>query len=354
MVRISQISWGSFSAYEGPFFRGDVEFSLPPNPDFWDKCMYVLASTEGKINAINAYDVCIMSLGFTQWCDKFFLATNLLGYIQEHHSDPEFVNKQLVVPLQLSKATFKKNSKGQYRFFFLDERGEVNTNEKQRQLYFNGSSGKKGEWSNDQKTHAKQWAVGLASLLSVPEAIQSQMAMTKPRLINFVPTDTQKILFDDEVEPTSWVLAARAALISFAANNPKWATQAFKNALLYTTHERWSKEWVINLLKDLTYYQADQIAGKKIYPIRYDAIRKPLQRLFEVELPTASELKNYKATDVVEVVPPVEEKPQEQEKVIEVKEEIKPTEKKVEKVSSKTNILEQVAKFLLSFFKYLK
>lgn len=283
-IDASKIAWSAYGNFSGPYFRGTIDYPLLDNPDFLDYCLEVLSVTEGKMNAVNGYDSCIISLGTIQWCDKIFSATNMLGYIQEYHSNPNFVNEILNIPLNLSGASFKKTLSGKWRFVFNDNRGEISSNTKQRDLYFKGASGKKGEWSEEQKSHAKEWAAGFANLLADPEAMKYQIAYTKPRLMSFVSNEAKEILFqnneatnDNEKKLT---LLIRTAYISFAANNPKWALEALKNAVAASKYEKWSYEWVVDVLRELTFFK-----GIRIYPIRYEAIRPVLERIYKISLP---------------------------------------------------------------------
>jgi len=106
MIQPSDIKWSGYGDYEGPFWSGKKKFSLPSNHDLIDEFIYTISSVEGNLDAINMYDVCMLSCGMIQMCDKFFLFTNFLGYVQENNE--ELVPKYLSEILKASNAVFKK------------------------------------------------------------------------------------------------------------------------------------------------------------------------------------------------------------------------------------------------------
>ena len=56
-----------------------------------------------------------------------------------------------------------------------------------------------------------------------------------------------------------------------------------------TTCTKWSKEWSINLLKQLTFGPS-----VTIYPVRYNVIRPKIEEIWHIELPkTAKDLDQY-------------------------------------------------------------
>src|SRR5690606_23339570 len=85
-------------------------------------------------------------------------------------------------------------------------------------------------------------------------------------------------------------LAARAADRSCAANDPPWANRHLQKFM--TGHQAvpmWTRDWLLGLLRELTF--GPKVA---IYPHRYDKIRPVLERLYGVKLPDFSdELKTW-------------------------------------------------------------
>ena len=54
MVQPSDIGWGGYGGYEGPFFRGVIPFDASHLPTFEDKAVAVITATEGgHYDAIN-------------------------------------------------------------------------------------------------------------------------------------------------------------------------------------------------------------------------------------------------------------------------------------------------------------
>lgn len=288
MTAPDEIGWGSYNQYEGPFFRGRVPFDLtdadrpaavagkrPPDP----RTLAVITATEGgRYDAINMYDRCIVSVGLIQWCEAGqYGVSNLLGAVAQR-------DRALLLPLSRTLddagADFGPNKQGKWRFSFDDERGEVDTAEKQRQLFLGGSSGLKGGWTDAQKAHAKRWAAALADVLAQPGARSAQVAFTLPKIEAFATPEAKRILFDDALPDEGWVGALRAAFLSFAVNLPAVASAQLKLAAAEATAPKWSAEYCDAVIRRLT-------LGPKIaiYPHRYRAIRPVLERLYGVTLP---------------------------------------------------------------------
>lgn len=301
MITISNIGWGNYGGFEGPFYRGKIKFYLSSNPDFLELCFAVLGATEGGCyDSLNFYDRCVCTGGIIQHCNvaPIFGVDNMLGLVAER-CGIDYLLQTLKPALDASNSTFKQNVQGKWRFHFLDERGEVNTADKQKQLFWRGT-GLKGSWTEENKLYAKQWAACMANVWINEEAQRAQVDYTKPKLLSFVMKDAKTILFDDGDATNPWVLATRAAFISFAANLPLNANKSLLQAVKESKYEKWTPEWCYDVLHYLTY--APNIA---IYPIRYNAIRPVLEKFWGVTLPkNAEELKkrSWLTTPVVVVV----------------------------------------------------
>jgi len=279
MTTAEQIAWGGYQTYEGPFFRGTKSFVTPPNPTKNQKYLAVVTATEGgHFDAINAYDRCIISTGLIQFCEaSYFFTSQLLGAIAEH--DPGLM-APLAPALKASGASFVKTARGAWRFQFADARGEVDTAVEQQQLFLLHSNGHKGTWDDASKAHAKLWAASVANVLAQDAAMAVQVDFTAGRLMSFVTSNAQTALFKDPAPSEGWTGALRAAYLSFAANLPAVAGSHLDTAMKATTAPKWSEDWCISVLKELTF--GPKIA---IYPARYQAIRPVLERLYGVDLP---------------------------------------------------------------------
>lgn len=279
-----KISWSKYKTYEGPFFGGLYKFTLPQNPSEEDKWIEVITAAEGGCyDSINMYDRGIISVGLIQWIEAGqYNVSNMLGSIIEKRG-PDFVLPYLEPALSLCNATFKKNSKNQWRFFFNDERGEVDSVKKTQDLFL-GCDGNVGSWNDDVKNQAKLWASCIAKIWSSKEAREIQLLFTKARLYNFITLSAKSILFDS-TPSTGWVGAIRAAYVSYAINMPAVANVQLQTAVKNCTAPKWSEEWCIAVLKQLTF-------GPKynIYPIRYNSIRPILEKNWNIELPKNSTL----------------------------------------------------------------
>jgi hypothetical protein len=289
----TQISWTSYMEYEGPFFRGTQTFSIPENPDWTTKILAVIAATEGgKFDAYNGYDRCVCTSGLIQWCEaNQYSVSDMLGVVAGRNL-PDI--RALDPALDASNAEFKKNARGRWRFFFRDERGEVDRLPEQQQLFLLHSSGHRNSWDNASREHAKLWAACISSVWGSPQTRRAQIDYTAPRLMGFVAEPAKTILFGPQTpaENEGFTGAVRAGYLSFAANLPAVANTHLQRALDTTKAPRFSEDWCIAVLKQLTF-------GPKItiYPRRYNAIRPVLERLFSVNLPDFSdELKQWTET----------------------------------------------------------
>lgn len=333
------LSWGGYSQWEGPYFKGQWPYVLPDSPDFWDKTLAVLSATEGKLDALNAYDSCIISVGMVQLCDAgFFLTTNLLGYLADN-LDPTVVTGPLSEALKSSNATFKHSDKG-WRFQFLDERGEVRTTNMQRELYLKGT-GLRNSWTPESRRHVKLWAAGLANIWNDPRCRTLQVKYLKGRLPGFISPSVKKDLFNPTIPITPWVEVARAAFMSFSANNQTKAAVAYFKHLKESKDTKWSQAWTVGLLRELTFGP-----GVSIYPDRYNRIRPVLENLWGVQLPkTSRELADRAMPTIPDIPIPTPSEPPSPPIKFEPKQI-----QRVEEPSGPLAWLWMLVQFILSFF----
>lgn len=353
-VTVDHISWGRYGNYEGPAFRGLIDYHLPVNPTDIDKFIAVITSVEsGRYDAINMWDRGILSVGLIQWIEASqYSISNMFGKIIETCGS-DIIFDPLYPALEASNATFKKNKKGQWRFFFNDHRGEVDTLTKQRELFL-GCEGTKGTWTTEAVSKAKLWATCVANVWEDKLAQEVQNSYTRNRLMGFVYKDAKKELFG--VEPSlGWVGATRAAFMSFAINMPSVANAQLMIAISGLKSPKWSPAWCISLIKQLTF--GPKIA---IYPIRYNAIRPVIEKLWNVELPK-------KAKDLSEWVEPVhvpstviEPPPQEEiitpppeNDIVIISEQKEPLVPKEEEQINKSNTIWSLLGLIASFFRKL-
>lgn len=280
MTDTNQIGWGSYMSYEGPLFYGVCPLVPSPNPSEEERVLSVITATEGgHFDAINMYDRMIVSVGLIQWGEAGqYSVSDMLGQVIKR--DPMLL-APLTPALKQAGATFQTNAKGRYRFF----RGgnEVDTVQEQQRLFLLNSDGTKGMWDNESKAYAKLWTACLANVFQQVGAQQAQLAFTVQRLSWFATADAKAALWapdDPEGFPQGWVGALRAAFLSFAANLPAVAAQQLQTALGATKAERWSEEWCVAILKQLTFGP-----NITIYPGRYNSIRPVVERLFGVDMP---------------------------------------------------------------------
>lgn len=280
MTTVGQIGWGTYKGYEGPLFWGKAGVTVSERPTDEEKVLLVVTATEGgKWDAVNMYDRMIVSVGAIQWGEAGqYSVSDMLGKVAQR--SPELLGP-LQPALDRARAQLKLNPKGRYRFFtptYL----EVDTLAEQQGLFLLRSNGGLGSWDEESKAYAKVWAAALSSVFQQPEAQKAQADFTTPKLRSyFVVRDAQAVLWgaDEKLPNTGWVGAIRAAFISFAANLPAVAAEQLKKAPLAGLR-KWSPEWCIALLRQLTFGP-----GITIYPHRYEKIRPVLEAQYGVDLP---------------------------------------------------------------------
>lgn len=288
MVSAAAVGWGSYQNYEGPWYKGKCPYVVSEKPTSEEAIMAVITATEGgKFDAFNGYDSCGWTSGIIQWIEKGqYSISDMMGAVAE--KDASLIAGFLSFGLQ-HDVSFKKNSKGQWRLFFQDGRGEINTYEEQKQLFYIHGDGTKGSWDEGTKTYARQWAAAISSVWEDPEAQQVQLEFTAKRLTWFMQPYAKGVFAQMPQTPVAYGL--RAAYLSFAANNPTWANKALNVGIQGTTATTWSMDWAIAVLKALTFNP--RVA---IYPHRYDCIRPVLEQLYGMQLPDFSkELKAWSA-----------------------------------------------------------
>lgn len=277
VTKVSDVGWGSYKSYSGPFFRGQRKFDFSrvnQGSDDSTKWMCVLAATEsGSYDAVNMYDSCIMTLGMIQFCDaRMFGTCNLLAACERKVPG-------IIAPVNSYAAQVG------YRFdvaagrFYTTQGQLVETVDQQRKLYLRDSDG--STWpSEETRLYAKGWAAAMANVWDTQEARDAQTVYTGGRLPSFAMASVRDTLFKG---PTNkWIDTARAAYISFAANNPE---QAWKQYTTIGAPSGDPQTWLVKLLRQLTFGP-----GFGIYPTRYNAIRPQLERLYDVDLPDTASL----------------------------------------------------------------
>lgn len=277
-----QVGWSAYAGYCGPFFHGRHGYALPVDADEDDRRLAVITACEGgHYDSLNMYDRGISSLGLIQWIEAGqYSVSAMLGNVIEKCGHAS-VMVPLKPALDASDASFKKNAHGKWRFFFNDDRGEVDSLEKTRALFLS-CSGLQGSWTPESTAHAKLWASCLVNVWDNEGARRAQDAYTKPRLLWFVLSDAKATLFDGNPDE-SWCGALRAAYLSFAINNPTIANKQLKLAVSTLKSPKWSAGWCTGVIKQLTF--GPDIA---IYRHRYDAFRPVVERLWGVSLPKSS------------------------------------------------------------------
>lgn len=288
MVQASEIGWGSYAAFEGPYFMGRAAVQVKQATDPEMVVMVTAAAEGGHYDAWNGYDSCGWTSGAIQWCENHqFSVSDMLGKVADgQHAELDPVTEYA----DSVGMDFEKDPNGHWRFKFRDGRGFVDNNLKQQQLFYRTGNGNKGTWTNDNKVYAKGWAAAICTLWEDADMQAIQCEYTYSRLPQFL-TQSAKNFFSMKPD-TPLADAIYAAYVSFAVNNPSWASSSLQKAVAsYAGGAWWTEVHLIHILKHLTFDP-----GVAIYPTRYNAIRPVLETLYAVQLPDfANELQAWTA-----------------------------------------------------------
>lgn len=291
MTAIGDVRWGGYKEFEGAYFLGTKQFRLPGGADENHRILDVITTTEGgTADAINAYDRCIVSVGYIQWCEaSYFLTSKLLGRLASH--DRRLLDP-LAPALEASRAEFVDVGGGKWRFRFREPRRDIDTAVEQQELFLLHSNGQRGTWDDESREHVKRWVACLADVLADERAIALQVAYTAERVTSFATPSARALLWDGTPD-AGYPGALRAAFLSFAANLPAVASKELATAASTLSAKKWSRAWCVGVLKQLTF-------GPKIgiYPQRYQRIRSKLEANWGVDFPDMfAELATFEAED---------------------------------------------------------
>jgi putative peptidoglycan binding protein len=292
MASVKDIGWGSYKNYSGPFYRGKHGYVLPDNPTDDDRILAVITATEGgHYDAINMYDgPPTLSSGLIQFIEGMgqFSVSDMLGAAAGVMS--VWGPLQPALDLDQPSTVFGRDERGRWRFFTSPE--VVDTQAELNQLMRQGLDGSKARWEEGDKSaqHAKVWAAAVASVWEHPLAQEAQRKYTLSRLRKFAFKESAAVIAEAERVDTPISRAFVAAYLSFAVNNPTRANESLGVALSWWLDAMWTMDWLVYMLKHLTF--GPRIA---IYPHRYNAIRPKLEQLYGIDLPDmADELEKWK------------------------------------------------------------
>lgn len=282
------IYWGSYKNFEGPWARGSQRFTLSGTPTPNEEIMSVITATEGgTYDAVNMYDVCLWTVGVIQWCNRApqFSVDDMLGQVVEAGSDGLKPLEALAIERSY---TFRKVG-AKYRF--VRGGNAVDSVEEQQKLYFLNASGAKGSWDEESKAWARRWATASIKVWESASARKVQLDFTAKRVLTFAYGTGKQLMA--EMPDTNIGRAWRAMYLSFAANNPAKAAASVAASVKQTqgVMTPWTEPWLANMA-----YMLTTNPGIAIYPIRYNAIRPVVEKIYGVNLPDyAKELTEWSA-----------------------------------------------------------
>ena len=287
MVTAKEIRWSRYRNHEGPFYIGHHRFVVPKRPTEADRIVAVITATEsGHFDGYNGYDGQDCSFGLIQVTEKaYYQVSKLLGEVAV--ADPGLL-KHMYSELNRKGLMFKTNPRGRWRFHFRDTRGEVDVLEEQHQMFFLNSTGERGTWDDASKQYAKEIAAAICTVMEKKPAQELQKVFVANRVHAYAFGASKS--FIKEAPKSDIGRAFVAAYLSFAVNNPSRANKHLGIALKSSRNTRWGMSWFLDVMKELTF--GPHIS---IYPHRWDAIRKPLEQLYGLDLPdTSEELEEWK------------------------------------------------------------
>ena len=288
MITVDDIGWGKYKSWRGPFFRGVQRYSDPDVMTDTDRIVGVTSATETPFyDGTNCYDGQVISATIIQAIERaYYGVSGVLGEVAE--GDPAAI-EEFNARIASKNLILKRNQRGRWRFFFAAANEEVDTLPEQYRSFYLNSPGKVGTWDDESIAWAKEMAAAVASVWAHPgaQAVQRGFAARKIRLYAF--KESKKVV--DGAPATDVGRAFVSSYLSFAVNNPTRANKHLGIAMKSFDGAAWTKDWLIHVLKELTF--GPRIA---IYPHRYDAIRKPLEHYYGLDLPDLSaELKVWQA-----------------------------------------------------------
>jgi putative peptidoglycan binding protein len=295
MVSIADVRWASYRNLEGPIYRGPSNglFALPGSPTEVDRIVAVTTAIEGgNYGAVNMYDRGIVSCGLLQFIEGLgqFSVSAMLGEVS--HADRSMLREVDLLCDEVG-VTLKDvgiGSVSKWRFQRKSDYEVIDTTAEQQSLFYLHSTGEKGTWDSASKDRAMRWAYAIGTVFTYPQAQFAQRIFTADRLLGFASSFARPIL--DAAPRHSVGRAFKASYLSYAVNNPRWASDALKAAVTApAVPTAWSQDWLIHVLKYLTFN-----AKISIYPSRYRALRPVVENLYEINLPDfADELQKWKA-----------------------------------------------------------
>jgi len=272
---------------------GKVKVNLRDNDQFEYVALHVTSAAEGNPDAIQLYDSCICSIGSAQWCSKYPNFVRMLLFVEK--KCPGSLQKLKDHMGQIGAEFDEKHS------CFLHNGLLVMTDQQRRDLFLAGGTGIEGSWTEEQLERAYNWVLAYANCPWEEEPVwQAQIDFAASTLHEYVRPEAEW-LFQMTADP--WILALRAAYISFAVNNPKKAAMQLNIARQKAPDSGLSEgtpSWVIEILRSITWD-----SGLDLWKHRYNAIRARLEKSFNVDLPDfADELRN--AASLGEIMSPTE------------------------------------------------
>jgi len=239
----------------------------------------VTSAAEGNLDAAQMYDSCTFTAGFQQWCARFPNLARMIAHVEQKCGGSM---SSLLQFMRSLNAEIDPRGRG------FTHNGELVFTRLQRQkLFLAGGTGEIGSWTEQHRERAYGWVLAFANCpWSDTEVAKAQVEFAARTVREYIDPRANW-LFEMREDP--WILALRAAYISFAVNNPTRAVTFLNSAKSKNNSmPEGSPAWVVEMLRSMTWDP-----DVDILPHRYDAIRPVLEKAFNIDLPDfAAELKS--------------------------------------------------------------
>lgn len=283
-MNIENIYWGSYSDYEGPYYRGKISYKSNSVDTFLNKSMYIISSVEGKIDSVNMYDRGIVSLGTVQWIERGNNAvTDMMGYVADM-CGISYINEKFKIVFDKYNVSFKRNDMKKWKFFIKKNNKEVEvTSAEMQQECFLGCNGRKGSWTKEARLRAKEWCLCFVNVWESEIAQKAQIKFSADRILSwFVSKNAKQILFsaEDISIDSGWKGAIKSIYLSYSVNIPVSADRNLTIATKNSKFEKWSEEWCLDII-----YQMVIGSNIGLWKDRYNKLVSSVKEVYGVSLP---------------------------------------------------------------------
>lgn len=282
-VRTTDIKWGSYDGYSGPYFLGIQKYALdvPETATDLERELAVTVLAEGgSYDMLNMYDRGVCSLGGLQAIEKGNngVSTLLLAVRKE---DPDAVGD--VCAWLDMRGFFLDSSKGNPNVGTIFSKATKQV-ARPEDVWLAGSDGR--FWTDEQRVLVKEIAIRLIRVWESEKARDVQKSLCLRKLVNYAADSALADLMipSDPSKNTPYVRAARALIRQFSVNIPSVAVSRYKAV---PKDEFGSYPWFERLVRTMVLGPEGK-GTVAHWPARYRSIYSLISRLYSVPVVTLS------------------------------------------------------------------